>query len=644
MAWRFLFLPIAPLYRGAVAARETAYRRGWLERARLDIPVISVGNLTFGGTGKTPTVIALVRDLVRMGRRPAVLTRGYKRRDGAQVVVVGPEPRQTVREVGDEPLEMARRLPGVPVVVDADRERGGREAYRLGADVVVLDDGFQHLKLERDLDLVLLDAGDPWGGGRLPPLGRLREPVSALGRAGAVLITKVPADWRPVVEEIEGVIDRIAPHLQVFVARMRPTRVRVPSEGWKGAEILAGKRIYAFAGLGRPQGFAETLESAGAEIVGHRWFPDHHDYSGRDLAEVSAAADEAGAIAVTTAKDGVKLADERSGVGGRGRDATGRGELAGALAPARGVGIVSKNRSALRNSVEFAAYRFARGLTAVLPPAGLASVGDVLGSLYSMIGGRRRRIIDFNLELAYPEKSRSDRRRLARSVARHFGRSALDAIRVQGLRPEELTAAVEISGWENVENAAALGRGVFFLTAHIGSWEVAALIVGLRLEGGLSVVNRPLDNPLLERELDRLRKLYGNHVFGKRNIVREMLTQLRRGAGVGILIDQRVREDQGVEVPFFGHPAWTHPILARMARKTGAPVVPLFAFLEAPGSYTLRFDPAIVVDELAEADRDDEALTARYIAVLESAIRERPEQWLWYHDRWKQFRLARITT
>ena len=310
MAWRYLFLPLAPLYRGAVAARETAYRRGWLERARLDIPVISVGNLTFGGTGKTPTVIALVRDLVRLGRRPAILTRGYKRRDDAQVVVGGPEPRQSVREVGDEPLEMARRLPGVPVVVDADRERGGREAFRLGADVVVLDDGFQHLRLERDLDLVLLDAGDPFGGGRLPPLGRLREPVRALGRAGAILITKVPADWRPVVAEIERTIDRIAPNLPVFVARIQPTRVHVVAEGWRDAGILAGQAVYAFAALGRPQGFAETLESAGAEIVGHRWFPDHHDYSERDLAALLSAAEAAGAIAVTTAKDGVKLPED----------------------------------------------------------------------------------------------------------------------------------------------------------------------------------------------------------------------------------------------------------------------------------------------------------------------------------------------
>jgi KDO2-lipid IV(A) lauroyltransferase len=308
-------------------------------------------------------------------------------------------------------------------------------------------------------------------------------------------------------------------------------------------------------------------------------------------------------------------------------------------AAAGGVGV-SKDRSAIRNQVEFGAYRVARGLTRVLSPAGLARVGDLLGNLYAMTGGRRREIIDFNLALAFPEKTAPERRQLARAVTRHFARSALDAIRIQGLEPDELLATVEISGWDNVERALARGRGVFFLTAHIGSWEVAALVTGLRLDAGLAVVNRPLDNPLLEIELDRLRRLYGNHVFGKRNMLREMLTQLKKGGGVGILIDQRVHPDQGVEVPFFGHPAWTHPVLARMAVKTGAAVVPTFALRERPGFYSLRYDEPLVVDSLSEDERGDVPLTTRYMKILEGAIRERPEQWLWYHDRWKQLRLA----
>lgn len=307
MAWRYLLLPLAPIYRGAVAARSAAYRRGWMKKTRLDVPVISVGNLTFGGTGKTPTVIALARDLVRMGRRPAVLTRGYGRLHEGQMVVVGPNPRQTVAEVGDEPLEIARRLPGIPVVIDANRARGGVEAQRMGADVVLLDDGFQHLQLERDFDLVLVDAGDPWGGGRLPPLGRLREKPSALSRADAVLITKVPREWRPVVAKIESAVDDLAPKAQVFVSRLCPSRVHVPGDGWKEPDVLGGRRVFAFAALGRPDGFVSTLEEAGAEVAATRWFPDHHAYSGDDLDQIVSQAASVSATPITTAKDGVKL-------------------------------------------------------------------------------------------------------------------------------------------------------------------------------------------------------------------------------------------------------------------------------------------------------------------------------------------------
>jgi KDO2-lipid IV(A) lauroyltransferase len=302
---------------------------------------------------------------------------------------------------------------------------------------------------------------------------------------------------------------------------------------------------------------------------------------------------------------------------------------------------VSKERSALRNHVEFAAFRMVRGLNGLLSPAGLAKVGDVVGNFFASLPGRRRQIIDFNLRLAFPDMTDDERRRLAYSVTRHFARSALEAIRLQRLRPEELLASVEIAGWENVERALSYGRGVFFLTAHIGSWEVAALVTGLKVEAGLSVVNRPLDNPLLEAELDRLRKLYGNHVFGKQNIVREVLAQLKKGGGVGILIDQRVREDQGVEVPFFGHPAWTPGILARMASKTQAPVVPTFAVRDRPGHYHLRYLEPVLVDDLPDSELEVVPLTTRYLGILEAAIRENPEQWLWYHDRWKQLRLRK---
>ena len=306
MTWADLLLPLTPLYAAAVRVRAGAYARGLLAAYRLEVPVVSVGNLTFGGTGKTPTVVALVRDLTRRGRRPAVLTRGYRRSSAAPLVVVGPEPRQPVEETGDEPLELARRLPDVPIVVDADRVRGGRTATAHGANVVVLDDGFQHLRLERDLDLVVVDAGDPWGGCLLPPRGRLREPMAALRRASAVLVTKVPVDHRPVVDAVAATVAAHAACVPVLAARLRLSRVRTP-QGWLTPENLAGRRVFAFAGVGRPQGFAALLEQAGVELVGSRWFPDHHRYTAAELESLAAAASTVGATLVTTGKDAVKL-------------------------------------------------------------------------------------------------------------------------------------------------------------------------------------------------------------------------------------------------------------------------------------------------------------------------------------------------
>jgi len=306
VSWADLLLPLSPLYAAAVSARAAAYARGWLPSHRLELAVVSVGNLSFGGTGKTPTVVALVRDLARRGRRPAVLTRGYRRTSAEPAVVVGPDPGQPVETIGDEPAELARRLPGVPIVVDADRVRGGRTAIALGADVVVLDDGFQHLRLERDLDLVLVDAGDPWGGGRLPPRGRLREPMAALARASAVLVTKVPADPRHVVESVRAAVEVHAGAIPVLAARLRMTRVRT-AEGWQAADALAGHRLFAFAGVGRPEAFSTLLEEAGVELAGSRWFPDHHRYTAPELESLAAAAAVAGATLVTTGKDAVKL-------------------------------------------------------------------------------------------------------------------------------------------------------------------------------------------------------------------------------------------------------------------------------------------------------------------------------------------------
>lgn len=302
---------------------------------------------------------------------------------------------------------------------------------------------------------------------------------------------------------------------------------------------------------------------------------------------------------------------------------------------------MSKQRSDLRNRAEFTLYRAVRGLAVSLGPRSLARIGGAVGEAFLAIGSRRRTILAFNIDLAFPEMPGERRRSFAREVARHFGRVALDALRLQRVDTADFRQQATLVGEENIDAAAAEGRGFLYLSAHLGLWEVAALAAGLVRPEKLLAVNRPLDNPLLEAELVRFRRRFGNEPLGKRNVVRAILQHLQSGGSVGFLIDQRVDPSVGVRVPFFGQPTWTHPILARIARKTGAPVVPACALWDGPGKYTVHCYAPVFVDDLPAAELEDVALTAKWSEITEWMIRQRPEQWLWFHDRWRDIRLAR---
>lgn len=303
----FWLQPLAWAYGGITAARRRARRRR--PPLRLPVPVISVGNLTVGGTGKTEAAAFLCRLLLARGRRPAVLSRGYRRRGSAAVVVVsrGQGPEVPVAAAGDEPFLLALRLPRAAVVVSADRFRAGRLAVReLGSDVLVLDDGFQRRDdLHHDLDVVLVDAGDPFGGGRLLPAGRLREPLSALADAGLLIITR--ADQHAVTP-VRKELARRAPGVPVLTARHRPVALRPLNGGPdQGIERLAGLRVFAVSGLARPDAFEASLERLGAHLAGRLRFADHHWYTAADRRRIAAQAAAARAEVVTTAKDAVRL-------------------------------------------------------------------------------------------------------------------------------------------------------------------------------------------------------------------------------------------------------------------------------------------------------------------------------------------------
>jgi tetraacyldisaccharide 4'-kinase len=284
------------LFAAAVAVRGGLYERGLLRQQRVDgLRVLSVGNLTVGGTGKTPAVGWLAAALAARGHAVAVLSRGYGRRGTRPLRVTRDH---SAAEVGDEPLLLARASPGVPVYVGADRLALARWARAEGASWALLDDGFQHRRLARDVDLLVVDAASPFGNGRLLPAGPLREPLSAVGRATAVWLR---------CDSTDAPVPALCAHLPVIRARHVPDAVTDGAGMRHSLNSLAGVRVLAFAGLARPRGFFAALSVLGAEVVDARPFPDHHPFSARELHGLAEDARRLGARCVTTAKDAIRL-------------------------------------------------------------------------------------------------------------------------------------------------------------------------------------------------------------------------------------------------------------------------------------------------------------------------------------------------
>jgi tetraacyldisaccharide 4'-kinase len=288
-------------------ARAARLRRTWYEyrpelRRSLDRPVVSVGNLAVGGSGKTPVVAALARLLLEMGERPSILSRGYGRRrwrDGVVVASDGVRVLEPVERTGDEPQMLARMLSGVPVLVSPDRHVAGRIAERrLACTVHVLDDGFQHFALGRHVDLVLLSRSDM--DERVLPVGRLREGLDAASSADCLLVPGADED----VASVAAAFDR----MPVFKVATHYAPIRVLDRAGEAAAPPAGAPVVAVAGIARPERFFKALGDLGYAVTRQFAFRDHHRYSGRDLDRIATAAREAGVdLVVTTEKDAVRV-------------------------------------------------------------------------------------------------------------------------------------------------------------------------------------------------------------------------------------------------------------------------------------------------------------------------------------------------
>lgn len=310
MSSNLVLSPLAVAYAAVTRLRTAAYRKGLLKTTKLPVPVISIGNITVGGTGKTPLVAHISRILGNEGRKVCVLTRGYGRNDAAKRVVVsdGLEVLAAVQESGDEPLWLAQNLKGVAAVVcDPVRAAAGHWAIEhLDSNVLVLDDGFQHLQLARDLNILAIDATNPWGGGQLLPSGGLREAPQGASRADCAIITRVRPDSD--IQELQTTLRQLMGNRPIFTSRMRTRGVAELRSGRFNPGVGIAQPVAAFCAVGSPASFFEHLSKEGLTLAYTRAFPDHHQYQQADLTRLADEARRAGAASfITTAKDAVKL-------------------------------------------------------------------------------------------------------------------------------------------------------------------------------------------------------------------------------------------------------------------------------------------------------------------------------------------------
>lgn len=289
----------------------------------------------------------------------------------------------------------------------------------------------------------------------------------------------------------------------------------------------------------------------------------------------------------------------------------------------------------MREHLEYALVWPAIKLMGALPRPIARAIGIAVGLAVFHLHRRLRDVGMRNLEMAFPGMSEAERRRMLRGEYISLGRQLAEVCLFPRYTHENVSQVVVYDGLENYKKAVARGKGVLFLTGHLGAWEISAFAHSLNGHP-LSIVMRPLDNPHIDRLVHRYRTMHGNKTVSKDNFVRGLLAAMRAGESVGILMDTNMTPPQGVFVNFFGVPAYTASGLARIALRTDAAVIPGFTVWEEKlGKYVLRFDPALDLVRTGNDDADIVANTAMFTSVIEEHIRRYPDQWLWLHRRWK---------
>lgn len=602
-AVRAAFSPLSLAYRAGQSLRRTLTRPH-----RASVPVICIGNATLGGAGKTPFAILVARLLIEAGYRPAFLTRGY---GGAVVgpVVVDPN-RHAAVDVGDEALLLSRRA---LTILSRNRPLGAALAAQQGADVIIMDDGFQNPSLAKDLSILLSDGTD----GAVFPAGPMREPLRvARSRADLVVNTGGAGDAD-------------------FTAR---------------TEIAGGpapQRVIAFAGIGRPEKFFATLRTAGFDVARCISFPDHHAFTDAELSRLRREAAREKAVLITTEKDLVRIGSERA-------DAIHALPVVTAIDAAdvlrtrltalfeRNAGAQAlqtpkpssavKRRVTLLHRLELAAVL---ALTSVFRLLGVDAASFIAGKTMRFAGPLLRpvsRKAERGYTLIFPEWSISERKRVMRDLWENLGRTAAEFIHM----PEICAPAsgrVIIDGWERLDAVRASGKPAVLFSGHFANWEV---IPAALHQAGLDYISvyRAANNPLTDAFiLSRRAKVISPFMVPKgKQGGRALVDALKAGRSIAMFVDQKL--NAGIEVPFMGRPAMTAPAAARLALKYDAPLIQVSLERLKGAHFRMTVHPPLEFAATGDATADVEALTIRINEALEKDIRARPAQWLWFHRRW----------
>ncbi len=289
----------------------------------------------------------------------------------------------------------------------------------------------------------------------------------------------------------------------------------------------------------------------------------------------------------------------------------------------------------MRYRLEYAPAWLIVKVLGALPRTMSRAFGAVIAQLFGLLNSRLRRVGMRNLEIAFPEKSPAERQKILRGVFTSLGRELAEFCKFPSYTAQDISHVAVYDGFENYDAARARGKGVLFMTAHLGAWELGSFFHSL-MGNRLHVIIRELDNPYLNRLVERYRTLHGNTTFSKDEFARGLVAAMRAGETVGVLMDTNMTPPQGVFVDFFGVPACTASGIARVALRTGAAVVPAFTIWdESLGKYRIRFDPALKLVSTGNDDADAISNTAMFTKIIEEYACRYPDQWLWIHRRWK---------